>query len=72
MTRNDMYHRAMLRQLGVATYQESPHGKTTAVDHRLEHSGERAGQPRPRPPVRIPPAGASSTPGDGTSGSGTS
>ena len=42
MTRNDMHHRAMLRQLGVTTYQESPHGKATAVDHRLEHSGERA------------------------------
>ena len=42
MTRNDMHHRAMLRQLEVTTYQESPHGKATAVDHRLEHSGERA------------------------------
>ena len=42
MTRNDMYHRAMLRQLGVTTYQEPSHGKATAVDHRLEHSAERA------------------------------
>ena len=70
MTRNDMYHRAMLRQLGVTTYQESPHGKATAVDHKLEHSGERAAAAASQ--CRMPPAGASGTPGDGTSGSGTS
>ncbi len=42
MTRSDIHRDAMLRHLGVTTYQESPHGKATAVDYRLEHSAERA------------------------------